>query len=165
MDGMKAKMYKMRNVNNSHSKQMTPRKPILSSKQAGFTLIEVMVVVLILAVLATFVAPKFLGKPEEARITRVKADIKAIKTSLDLYRLDNFSYPTTGDGLKALVTKPASAPDNWKQYLDEEPVDPWGNPYKYTNPGTRGGEIDIYSLGPDRVPGNDDIGNWSKGKE
>jgi len=133
------------------------------ARQVGFTLIEVMVVVLILAVLATFVAPKFLGKPEEARITRVKSDLQALKTSLDLYRLDNFSYPSTGDGLKALVAKPASAPDNWKQYLDKEPIDPWGSPYKYTNPGTHG-EIDIYSLGPDRVPGNDDVGNWDEEK-
>lgn len=130
-----------------------------SGKQSGFTLIEVMVVVLILAVLATFVAPKFLGKPEEARITRVKSDLQALKTSLDLYRLDNFDYPSTADGLKALVSKPASAPDNWKQYLDKEPLDPWGIPYKYMNPGQHG-EIDIYSFGPDRQAGNDDVGNW-----
>jgi len=129
------------------------------AQQSGFTLIEVMVVVLILAVLATFVAPKFLGKPEEARITRVKSDLQALKTSLDLYRLDNFDYPSTADGLKALVSKPASAPDNWKQYLDKEPLDPWGIPYKYMNPGQHG-EIDIYSFGPDRQAGNDDVGNW-----
>lgn len=157
MDGMKAKMHIAQNLTKNRIKQS---KQI---KQAGFTLIEVMVVVLILAVLATFVAPKFLGKPEEARITRVKADLQALKTSLDLYRLDNFAYPSTGEGLKALVAKPASAPDNWKQYLDKEPIDPWGTAYKYTFPGTRG-EVDIYSLGPDRVPGNDDVGNWVEEK-
>lgn len=131
---------------------------------SGFTLIEVMVVVLILAVLAAVVAPKLLSKPEEARITRAQTDLRSVKTTLDLYRMDNFSYPTTGEGLKALVAKPASAPDNWKQYLDSEPLDPWGMPYKYVNPGTHG-EVDIYSLGPDRVPSDDDVGNWSLNKK
>ncbi len=129
------------------------------TQQTGFTLIEIMVVVVILAILGAFVAPKFLSKPDEARISRVKSDLQALKTSLDLYRLDNFSYPSTADGLKALVTKPASAPDNWKQYLDKEPLDPWGTPYKYMNPGQHG-EIDIYSFGSDRQAGNDDVGNW-----
>ena len=131
---------------------------------SGFTLIEVMVVVLILAVLAAVVAPKLLSKPEEARIARAQTDLRSVKTTLDLYRMDNYTYPSTGEGLKALVSKPGSAPDNWKQYLDREPLDPWGNPYKYVNPGTHG-EIDIYSLGPDRVPSDDDVGNWTLNKK
>ena len=129
------------------------------SEMSGFTLIEVMVVVLILAILAAVVAPKILGKPEKARIVKASQDIQSIETSMDLYRLDNFSYPTTADGITALISKPAGATDNWTQYLKKESKDPWGNAYKYTNPGTHG-EIDIYSLGPDRVPSDDDIGNW-----
>ncbi len=126
---------------------------------SGFTLIEVMVVVLILAILAAVVAPKLLDKPEKARIVKANQDIQAISTSMDLYRLDNFAYPSTADGIVALISKPAGATDSWSQYLKKEAKDPWGNVYKYTNPGTHG-EIDIYSLGPDRVPSDDDIGNW-----
>lgn len=126
---------------------------------SGFTLIEVMVVVLILAILAAVVAPKLLSRPEEARITAAKSDIQSIETSMDLYRMDNFQYPSTSEGISALLNKPAGASDNWKPYLKREPKDPWGNPYKYANPGTHG-EIDIYSLGPDRVPSDDDVGNW-----
>jgi general secretion pathway protein G len=129
------------------------------AKSSGFTLIEVMVVVLILAILAAVVAPKLLSKPEEARIAKAKTDIQSIETSLDLYRLDNFQYPSTGEGIEALLTRPADASNNWKQYLKRLPTDPWGNAYKYTNPGTHG-DIDIYSLGPDRVESDDDIGNW-----
>ncbi len=128
---------------------------------SGFTLIEVMVVVLILAILAAVVAPKLLSRPEEARITAAKSDIQSIETSMDLYRMDNFQYPATSEGIGALLKKPSSASDNWKPYLKREPKDPWGNPYKYANPGTHG-EIDIYSLGPDRVPSDDDVGNWEK---
>lgn len=138
------------------------RKTGLMNKKhsQGFTLIEVMVVVLILAILAAVVAPKLLSKPEEARIARAKSDIQSIETSMDLYRMDNFAYPSTGDGINALITKPSGASDNWSQYLKREPVDPWGNPYKFANPGTKG-EVDIYSLGPDRVPSDDDVGNWN----
>lgn len=132
---------------------------ISSSKMSGFTLIEVMVVVLILAILAAVVAPKILDKPEKARIVKANQDIGSISTSMDLYRLDNFSYPSTADGIGALISKPAGAAEAWSQYLKKEAKDPWGNVYKYTNPGTHG-EIDIYSLGPDRIPSDDDIGNW-----
>ena len=133
------------------------------ARQSGFTLIEVMVVVLILAILAAVVAPKILGRPDEARIIAAKTDIGSIETSMDLYRMDNFQYPSTSDGINALTTKPAGATDNWKKYLKSLPKDPWQRPYKYTNPGTHG-EIDIYSLGPDGVPSDDDIGNWEKKK-
>ena len=120
-----------------------------------------MVVVVILGILAAVVAPRVLSKPEEARISRAKADIRNIETSLDLYRMDNFQYPATSDGIKALISKPGNASNSWKQYLKKAPVDPWGNPYKYTSPGTKGGDVDIYSLGPDRIASDDDIGNWS----
>ncbi len=130
-------------------------------KNSGFTLIEIMVVVLILAILAAVVAPQLLSKPEEARIARSKSDIRSVNTTLGLYRMDNFAYPSTGDGLNSLVTKPSSASNKWKKYLDKVPLDPWGQEYKYRNPGTKGGEIDLYSLGPDRVPSDDDVGNWA----
>ncbi|MEE9303754.1 MAG: type II secretion system major pseudopilin GspG [Thiotrichaceae bacterium] len=126
---------------------------------SGFTLIEVMVVVLILAILAAVVAPKILDKPDKARIVAAKTAIRGIESSMDLYRMNNFQYPSTSDGINALITKPAGATDNWSQSYKKEPKDPWGKPYKFTNPGTHG-EIDIYSLGPDGVPSDDDVGNW-----
>ncbi len=126
---------------------------------SGFTLIEVMVVVLILAILAAVVAPKILDKPDKARIVSAKTAIRAIENSMDLYRMDNFQYPSTSDGINALIAKPSSASDNWSPSFKKEPKDPWGKPFKYTNPGTHG-EIDIYSLGPDGVPSDDDVGNW-----
>lgn len=134
----------------------------------GFTLIEVMVVVVILGILAALVVPKIMDRPDAARITRVHHDLRAIQSALDLYRLDNFVYPSTEQGLEALVTKPAGAPEarNWKVggYLDRVPVDPWGTPYQYLNPGVHGA-IDIYSLGADgQIGGEDvnrDIGNWN----
>lgn len=131
----------------------------VKSKQSGFTLIEILVVVMILAILAAVVLPKMLKRPEQARQTAAKTQIKTIESQMDAYRMDNFQYPTTAEGIKALVTKPAGATDNWSGYLKAEPIDPWGNPYKYTNPGTHG-DVDIYSLGKDRVPSDDDIGNW-----
>lgn len=136
------------------------RKLFVKKRAQGFTLIEVMVVVLILAILAAVVAPKLLSKPEEARIARAKSDIQSIETSMDLYRMDNFAYPSTAEGIQSLITKPGGASKNWSQYLKREPIDPWGNPYKYANPGKDGG-VDIYSLGPDRVPSDDDVGNWN----
>jgi general secretion pathway protein G len=134
----------------------------------GFTLIEIMVVVAILGILAALVVPKIMGRPDEARIVAARQDISAIRQALNLYRLDNQRYPTTEQGLLALVEKPATAPvpANWKVggYLERLPQDPWGAPYQYLNPGLRG-EIDVYSLGADGAPGGEgndaDIGSWA----
>lgn len=130
----------------------------------GFTLIEVMVVVVILSILAAIVVPKIMDRPEQARITKAKSDIRALEAALNLYRLDNMIYPTTDQGLEALVSKPTDSPEprNWKEggYLDRLPVDPWGNPYLFLNPGTQG-VIDIYSAGLDPQSADDDLGNWN----
>lgn len=130
---------------------------------AGFTLIEVMVVVVILGILAAVLVPKVMDRPEQARKTKARQDIRAVEASLNLYKLDNYVYPTTDQGLEALVQKPSSPPEptHWKQggYLDRLPVDPWNREYQYLNPGAHGA-IDIYSLGPDGQPSDDDIGNW-----
>ncbi len=143
-------------------------KSTRSHKRArGFTLIEIMVVVAILGILAALVVPKIMGRPDEARIVAARQDIAAIRQALNLYRLDNQRYPTTEQGLQALVEKPASGPipGNWKAggYLERLPKDPWGAPYQYLNPGLRG-EVDIYSLGADGATGgagnNADIGSW-----
>jgi general secretion pathway protein G len=132
--------------------------------QAGFTLIEVMVVVVILSILAAIVVPRIMDRPEQARITKAKSDIRALEASLNLYRLDNMMYPSTDQGLEALVSKPTDSPEprNWKEggYLDRLPVDPWGNTYLYLNPGTHG-VIDIYSAGLDPQSDDDDLGNWN----
>jgi general secretion pathway protein G len=136
--------------------------------QAGFTLIEIMVVVVILGILAAIVVPKVMDRPDAARITKAKQDIRAIQSALDLYKLDNYNYPSTDQGLEALVTKPSGTPEarNWKQggYLDRLPKDPWGNEYQYLSPGSHG-NVDIFTLGADGRPGgegvNADIGNWS----
>ncbi|MGL6071791.1 type II secretion system major pseudopilin GspG [Craterilacuibacter sp.] len=138
-------------------------------KQGGFTLIEIMVVIVILGILAALVVPKLMGRPDEARAVAAKQDINAMGQALKLYRLDNMRYPSTEQGLKALSEKPAAAPlpKNWKPggYLERLPLDPWGNPYQYTSPGTHG-EIDIWSLGADGEPGGEgadgDIGNWQQ---
>ena len=139
------------------------RKP----RQSGFTLIEVMVVVVIIGILAAVIVPKIMDKPDEARLVKVKQDITEIQAALDMYRLDNYVYPTTDQGLQALVQKPSAnpAPPHWKQYLDQVPLDPWGHPYQYLNPGTHGGAVDIWSYGADGTPGGDgvnaDLGNWN----
>lgn len=133
----------------------------------GFTLIEVMVVVVILGILAAIVVPKVMDRPDAARITKARQDIRAIESALNLYKLDNFSYPTTDQGLEALTQKPAGNPQpkNWKTggYLDRLPKDPWGNDYHYLSPGVKG-SVDIYSLGADDAEGGDDanadLGNW-----
>jgi general secretion pathway protein G len=134
----------------------------------GFTLIEVMVVVVILGILAAIVVPRIMDRPDEARITKVRNDIRALESALNLYRLDNFRYPTTDQGLRALVEAPSGQQEarNWRTggYIDRLPNDPWGNPYQYVHPG-RHGEIDIYSYGADGRPGgegiNAEIGNWA----
>jgi len=126
----------------------------------GFTLIEVMVVVVILGLLAAIIVPKVMSRPDEARVVAARADIAAITQALKLYRLDNTVYPTTEQGLQALVVRPTTqpAPINWKQggYLDRVPKDPWGREYLYLNPGVRG-EIDVFSLGADGQAGGEGI--------
>ena len=136
------------------------------NRQQGFTLIEIMVVVIIIGILAAIVAPNVIGRVDDAQITKANAEIGNIGNALKFYRLDNFAYPTTEQGLEALVTKP-NDPNvkNWKPggYLDRLPRDPWGNPYLYLNPGNNS-EIDIYTLGRDGRPGGEgldaDLGNW-----
>ena len=134
------------------------------NKQAGFTLIEIMVVIVILGILAGFVVPKIMSRPEEARIVKAKQDVRALETTLNLYKLDNFNYPTTDQGLDALVTKPdiPPVPKKYREeaYLPRVPLDPWQNPYQYLSPGEHG-LVDVYSLGPDQQPSDDDIGNWN----
>ena len=131
----------------------------------GFTLIEILVVLVILAILATIVVPRVMDRPDEARVVKAKQDVQALVTALNLYKLDNYNYPSTDQGLQALVTRPATAA-NWREggYLDQLPTDPWGQPYQYLNPGTHA-SIDVYSLGADGNVGGEgmaaDIGNWT----
>lgn len=130
----------------------------MRKRQSGFTLIEIMVVVVILAVLGALVVPKILENVDKARVTRAQSDIRAIQTALDLYRLDNFKYPTTEQGLQALVTQPNDPTiTNWRAggYLPSLPKDPWGNPYQYQSPGADGRDYDIISYGRDGKPGGE----------
>jgi general secretion pathway protein G len=139
------------------------------ARERGFTLIEIMVVIVILGILAMYVAPKLMGRPEEAKQVRAKMDIAAMETALKLYKLDSGIYPGTEQGLQALVQRPESGviPKKWRQggYLEKGkvPKDPWGNDYIYLSPGLKG-EFDIISYGADGVPGgeneNKDINNW-----
>lgn len=136
-------------------------------RQGGFTLIEIMVVVVILGILAALVVPQVMSRPDQAKVTVAKGDIKAIAAALDIYKLDNFSYPSTQQGLEALVSRPSGSPQprNWNAdgYLKRLPKDPWGNEYQYLAPGTKG-PYDLFSYGADGKPGgselNADIGNW-----
>lgn len=146
----------------------SPISNLQSRLSRGFTLIEILVVVVILGILAAIVVPRVMERPGEARVTRAKQDIQGIVTALSLYKLDNFNYPSSEQGLDALVNKPAGQPDaaNWKgPYLDRIAKDPWGKPYLYQHPGQHG-DIDIYSYGADSKPGGDgeaaDIGNWDQ---
>ena len=135
--------------------------------ESGFTLIEVMVVVIILSILAAVVIPRIMDRPDEARVVKAKQDIRALEAALNLYKLDNYTYPTTDQGLESLVRKPTSLPEprNWKPggYVDRLPKDPWGNDYQYLSPG-QNGAIDLYSLGADGQLGGDgtgaDVANW-----
>lgn len=148
------------------------RPPMAQTKnrlnQGGFTLIEIMVVVVILGILAAIIVPRIMDRPDEARIVKAKQDIRIMQNALQLYKLDNYAYPTTDQGLEALVVKPAEEPEpkHWKDggYIDRLPKDPWGNPYQYLNPGVFGA-IDIFSMGADGQLGgegiNTDIGNWN----
>jgi len=132
---------------------------------SGFTLIEILVVVVILGILAAIVVPKVMEHPGEARQVRARQDIQAIVTALNTYKLDNYTYPTTEQGLEALVRKPSGTPEapNWHQYLDKVPKDPWLQTYLYLRPGAHG-DIDVFSYGADRKPGGEgedaDVGNW-----
>ena len=139
----------------------------MQRRQSGFTLNEIMVVVVILGILAALVVPQVMSRPDQAKVTVAQGDIKAIAAALDMYRLDNHVYPSTQQGLEALVKKPSGMPaaKNWNKdgYLKRLPVDPWGNPYQYLAPGSQG-PFDLYSLGADGKEGGSenaaDIGNW-----
>lgn len=139
-------------------------RPVHGGRSGGFTLIEVLVVVVILGILAVVVVPKFMDKPDEARVARAKQDVQALVTALNLYKLDNYAYPTTDQGLQALVAAPTGA-QNWRKggYVDRLPNDPWNREYLFLSPGQHG-DIDVYSLGADGQPGGEgtaaDIGNW-----
>jgi general secretion pathway protein G len=135
----------------------------------GFTLIEIMVVVIIIGLLAAVIVPQFMGRVDDARITKARSDLQAIETALTMYRLDNFRYPTTEQGLTALVTRPNDpSVRNWRPegYLKGAKKDPWGNEYQYQFPGTRGADYDLFSLGADAQEGgegvNADVGNWNQ---
>ncbi len=144
------------------------RTPALPRRTTGFTLIEIMVVIVILGVLAALVVPKVMSRPDEARGVAARQDIASLMQALKLYRLDNRRYPSTEQGLAALVAKPTLAPlpDGWKAggYVERLPLDPWGKPYQYLYPGLRG-ELDVFSFGADGVAGGEgsdaDIGNWA----
>ncbi|MEO8524922.1 MAG: type II secretion system major pseudopilin GspG [Caldimonas sp.] len=134
-------------------------------KSRGFTLIELMVVLVIIGVLAALIVPNMLDRADDARVTAARTDVNNLMQALKLYKLDNLRYPSGEQGLQALVAKPTAGviPPNWRPYLDKLPGDPWGHPYQFANPGLKG-EIDVYSFGADGVVGgegrNADIGNW-----
>ena len=136
------------------------------TKQRGFSLIEIMVVVVILGILASIVVPKIISRPDEARTVKAKQDVLSIENALDLYKLDNGVYPSTDQGLAALVESPSSnpVPRSWQQYLKSLPKDPWNRDYLYLNPGQHG-EIDVFTLGAEGQSGgsgiNSEIGNWN----
>jgi general secretion pathway protein G len=142
----------------SHTK---PRR----ARPRGFTLIELMVVLVIIGVLAALIVPNVLDRADDARVTAARTDVNNLMQALKLYKLDNQRYPSAEQGLQALVIKPTAGaiPSNWKTYLDKLPNDPWGRPYQYANPGLKG-EIDVYSFGADGVIGgegkNAEIGSW-----
>ena len=134
-------------------------------KSRGFTLLELMVVIVIIGVLAALIAPKILDRVVQAKITAAQSDISTLMNALKIYKLDNGRYPSSDQGLQALVAKPTAGtiPGNWKSYLDKLPEDPWHNPYQYANPGVHG-EIDVFSFGADGQAGGTgddaDIGSW-----
>ena len=134
--------------------------------QRGFTLIELMVVLVIIGVLAALIVPNVLDRADDARVTAAKTDVNNLMQALKLYRLDNQRYPNSEQGLAALVNKPSASPvpPNWRPYLEKLPADPWNQPYRYLNPGVHG-EVDVLSLGADGQPGgegkNADVGSWN----
>ena len=142
-------------------------RPLRQRDQRGFTLVEIMVVVVIIGILGALVVPKLMGRTGESRVTAAKVDISTLNQALKLYKLDNQRYPTTDQGLQALIQKPTSGPaaNGWKAggYLEKLPKDPWGNPYQYLSPGMHG-EVDVFSFGADGQPGGEgedaDVGSW-----
>ena len=143
--------------------------PMQVRSSRGFTLIEVLVVVVILAILAAIVVPRVIGRTDDAMIAKAKADVQGLGTALNLYKLDNFTYPSTDQGLDALVRKPGGSPEaaNWRSggYIERLPKDPWSRDYQYVAPGSHG-DFDVYSLGKDGQSGGEgiaaDIGNWTE---
>ena len=141
----------------------------LHTRARGFTLLEIMVVVVIIGILVAYIAPKVLNRPEQARVIAAKQQIGAIMSALKSYKMDNLRYPTTEQGLQALVTKPTISPipPNWQKggYMDRLPKDPWGHPYQYLQPGLHG-DVDVFSFGADGVAGGEgndaDIGSWEQ---
>ncbi|WP_297910856.1 type II secretion system major pseudopilin GspG [Thiomonas sp.] len=149
----------------SPSMQVQPLPSNKPRRPRGFTLIELMVVLVIMGVLAALIVPNIIGRTDEARVTAARTDIGTIMQALKLYKLDNGIYPSQEQGLQALVAKPSTPPipGNWKPYLEKLPTDPWGRPYQYLNPGVKG-PVDVFSYGADGKPGGDgsnaDIGSW-----
>jgi general secretion pathway protein G len=139
----------------------------MTRQQSGFTLLEIIVVITIIAILAAYIAPKVAGRADDARISKVKNDIQVLESALELYRLDNFKYPTSDQGLQALVTKPSEGANNWKSggYIKKLRKDPWGNEYQYSSPGREDSDFEIYSFGADGQEGgagvDEDIGTWN----
>jgi len=128
---------------------------------SAFTLIELLLVMVILVVLAAVVVPKFTARSEQARLTAAKTDLTSFETALDAFEVDNGRYPSSEEGLQALVNAPGDLPQWHGPYIKSVQTDPWGQPYIYTYPGTHGSGFDLYSYGPDRREGNDDIVNWT----
>ena len=147
------------------SKAPRHRRSTAQRVARGFTLIELMVVLVIIGVLAALIVPNVLDRTDDARATAARTDINNLVSALKLYKLDNQRYPSAEQGLDALVKKPGggTVPPNWRPYLDKLPADPWGRPYQYIFPGVKG-EVDVFSLGADGQAGGDgknaDIGSW-----